>query len=67
MPSIHEDQELFDTLHGLLNCVKDQFVYNLNDIAANNPKLLLEGRTLVDALAAYEYLSELLVVGWVEF
>jgi hypothetical protein len=41
--------------------VKDQFVYPLNDIAANNPGLFLE--TVKDVFAGHEYLRALLVYG----
>jgi hypothetical protein len=44
-----------------LNCTKDQFVWMLNDIAVNNPKMLL--KPLADVLASFPYLADLNVHG----
>lgn len=60
-PDLSEKNLIFDMLHGLLNCVKDQFVYLLNDLQLNNPDLFLE--PLHEVFNDFPYLSELNVAG----
>ena len=59
---ISEKNVIFDILHGLLNCVKDQFVAVLNDLVASNPpELFVKKLHLI--FKEYEYLGELHVHG----